>query len=134
MGHGGGDDAERNQTAGSDKLLLQFLRLPPQLGFAVAQNFFDPLFFGQISRYYGKADQIFAFVEQRRNHRVCPKARAVLAHTPSFLLASSVGRGVAERLLWKTLGLVLARVKARELRADDFFRLKTLDPFGAGIP
>src|SRR4030095_416986 len=105
-----------------------------QLGFALAQNFLDPLFFGQISRHYGKTDQIFAFVEQRRDHRVRPKARAVLAHTPSCLLASSVGRGIAQRLLWKTLGSVLGRVKAGELRADDFFRLKTLDPFRAGIP
>src|ERR1700754_3476815 len=134
MGHGGGDDAERNQTAGSDKLLLQFLRLPPQLGFALAQNFLDPLFFGQISRHYGEADQIFAFIEQRRNHRVRPKARAVLAHTPSFLLASSVGRGVAQRLLWKTLGLILCSVKASKRLADDFLVLKTFDPFGAGIP
>src|SRR4030095_1253572 len=134
MCHRAGDLPEGAQAAGSNELLLELRGLLAQLGFAVAENFFDALSVGEIPRDDRKTDEVPAFVAQRGDNRVGPEARSVLAHAPSLLLAAPVDGGVAQRLARQPLGLIFGRVKAPKRFADDFFVLVTFDVLSAGIP
>ena len=83
---------------------------------------------------FSEPDERAGFVADRFDDSDGPKAFAVLAHTPAFRFIAAGSAGEFENLLRKTLPLILIGEKAREVLADDFCGLVTLDPLGAGIP
>ena len=90
--------------------------------------------FRDVARHLGKADQLGRIVVDRIDHDACPEAAAILADAPAFGLVAAFHGRAQKRAHRQAFALVLLRVEAREVLADDLFGVITLDAFGAAVP
>src|SRR5688572_12016112 len=79
-------------------------------------------------------DQFSILIAQRRNDDVRPEPRAVLAHSPAFILEAAFPSGDLELMRGPAALDSLTRVEHREVTADDVVRRVALDLACAGVP
>ena len=110
--------------------LLQLRHRRPTL----VQRFLLAATLGDVAHDLGETAQIPVRLAQRGNDGARPKARAVLADPPTFLLRAAGGRRNFEQMLRRASRSLLGRKEAGEMTADDFVGSIAADPFGALVP
>ena len=90
--------------------------------------------FSNVPRDLSKSAQASRPVPQRYNHNASPKAGAVFAHTPAFVLKSPSLYGNFQFISGLASFHILGRVKARKVLPNDLLRSVALDAFGPRIP
>ena len=88
----------------------------------------------EIARDFREAHERAAPVAQRRDDHVGPKARAILAHAPAFILDASLLRRNLQFAPRLPRAYVLVGVEHREVAADDFLRRVSFEPLSALVP
>jgi hypothetical protein len=85
---------------------------------------------GDVAGNLGESEQVSALVTDRVDDDACPKAAAVFSNPPPFGLVFAFRHGGGKRLLRHPCLLILFRVEAGEVQADDFLGFVALEPFG----
>src|SRR5262245_49121110 len=83
---------------------------------------------------FGESDKRPFLAENRINNNACHIATAVLTNEPAFRFVLTVLRGLFERSRRQPALLVLRRMKARNVLADNFFFSIPLNGFGSRVP
>ncbi len=112
---------------------LHLLRLEQRLSCILKKPVrFHPL--GDVAGDLGKSRQRAIVFPDRVDHNVRPKTRAIFPDPPAFRFKTAVPGGSIQPTLWQPGRSVFRHVKARKMRADDFFCRVALDAAGAGVP
>src|SRR5215510_8004527 len=82
----------------------------------------------------GNVPYNFGEADKRINNNACPIATAVLTNEPAFRFVLTLLRGLFERSRRQPALLVLRRMKARNVLADNFFFSIPLNGFGSRVP
>ena len=106
----------------------------PELLFALPKRLFGRPAFGQVARDLGKPDDLAGGPADRIDDHGSPKARAVLADTPAFVLEFSFSNGSLKGPGRKAGFLVFLAVEPREVLTDDLSRCVALETLRARIP
>ena len=101
---------------------------------ACAQHRFGLPPLGEVARNLGKADQLAGTVPDRVDDDIGPELRPVLADAPTFLFEFAGALGDFEGALGESFRAIFLGVEAREILADDFGLLVSLETLGARIP
>ena len=89
---------------------------------------------GHVAGDLGEADGAASGIAHRLDHGQGPEPAAVLAHTPTLLLGSSVASGADQNLARHIGRVVFGGKKQRKMPADDLGSAVALDPLGARVP
>src|SRR5215510_9652766 len=89
---------------------------------------------GNVPYNVGEADKRPFLAENRINNNACPKAAAVLTNAPAFRFVPTRLPGLLERSRRQPGLLVLRRIKARKVLADNFFFSIPLNVFASRVP
>ncbi|MCY1486039.1 hypothetical protein D9M68_196770 [compost metagenome] len=81
-----------------------------------------------------EAGVLALLVQERIDHHMRPEARAVLAIAPTLVLKLALDHGNLKRAARQAIALIVVRIEAGEILADDFLGGITLVGLGAGIP
>jgi hypothetical protein len=127
-----GDHAFRRQHV--DRVVGHALHQQAETLLAGAQRILGLLALGDVAGDLGEAQQRAFLVVDRIDHDVGPEARAVLAHAPGLGLVLALRQGGFQGKLGHAGVLVLGRIEARKMLAQDFLGLVTLETVGAGVP
>src|SRR6266850_82776 len=98
------------------------------------QSFFRSLAFGQISRDFRKAAELPIRISDCRDDRICPKPRAIFAHSPALVFKPPLGCRHAQSFLRFAALQVLCGVEAGKITTNDLFRSVSFDSLGTAIP
>src|SRR5215510_13515189 len=89
---------------------------------------------GNVPYNFGEADKRPFLAENRINNSACPKSTAVLTNTPAFRFVLTLLLGLFERSRRQPALLVLRRIKARNVLADNIFFSIPPNVFGSRVP
>ena len=89
---------------------------------------------GEVARDLREADRPAARIVQRRDHRVGPELRAVLAEPPADVLGAAGGQRAAQQRGGLAGRAILGREERREVLADDLAARVALEAPGTGVP
>ena len=81
---------------------------------------------GNVPYNFGEADKRPFLAENRISNNACPKATAVLTNAPAFRFVLTLLLGLFEPSRRQPALLVLRRIKARKVLADNFFLIYIL--------
>src|SRR6202790_1379695 len=91
------------------------------------QSFFRSPALGQISRHFRKAEELPVRISDCRDHRICPKARAVFADPPALVFEPSLGCRHAQCFLRFAALDVFCGVKTGKMATNDLLRAVSSD-------
>src|SRR5262249_25387594 len=89
---------------------------------------------GNVPYNFGEADKRPFLAETRTNNNACPKATAVFTNAPAFRFVLTLLLGLLEHGRRQPALLVLRRIKARNVLANNFIFSIALNVFGSGVP
>src|SRR5262245_299899 len=89
---------------------------------------------GNVPYNVGEADKRPFLAENRIDNNACPKVTAVLTNVPAFRFVLTRLPDLFERSRRQPALLVLRRIKARKVLADNFFFSIPLNAFGSRVP
>src|SRR5690242_844718 len=87
-----------------------------------------------VARHFGESTQVARFVTQGGDYDASPKARPILAHSPTFAFELAVALGLLQCAGWFLGSPVFRCVEDREVPADDLISSIALDPLCAFVP
>jgi hypothetical protein len=112
---------------------VEFLRLEQRFARAVQCDLRLTLF-GHVARDFREADDVSGGIADRVDDDVRPELSAVFSNAPTFALEATFGCGSGQCLGRLPRLSIFVAVEAREVRADHFRRLVSLNALRTGIP
>jgi len=100
----------------------------------VAQRFARRALFGHVAGDFGKAQQLSAGIADRIYHDAGPEAGVALAHAPAFRFETAIMFSGVEGKGRYAARLILRRVEAGKMLADNLVRFIALEPARTCVP
>src|SRR5438067_11553950 len=113
---------------------LYRLFAPAELGIGVLELLLDTAALADIACEHGEPAQPTVVAAQRREDRVGPELRAVVAQSPSLVFDRALARRRRQVLLRLAVRDVLVRIEPRERVADDVLLAVSVDALSARHP
>src|SRR5690349_20881526 len=117
-----------------DRVILYAVDEKTKTFFAFPQLLFRHPPLGELARDLGVADQMTRCIAQGGDDDVGPESRTVFSYAPALVLKAADTRGFAQLVFRKPFLNFFARIKNREMFADDLLGGVALEPLRARVP
>ena len=112
---------------------FHFLRLD-EGGLGLFERLLLFALFGDVTRDFGKTDQLSVLVLDWVDDCIGPELAAVLADPPSLTFISALADGSFQRLLRQAVPAIMLSVEAGDVLTQDFVGRVSFDPLRPSIP